>query len=94
MNIGRHTTYDRGQNNTIAGGIRGMIRDKIHRLFSSRSRTSTDLTVQEVAEYLHIHVNTIRRWSDKGLIESYRTGPRGDRRYRLEDVEQFLNNYN
>ena len=67
-----------------------MIRDKLHRLLSSRSRTSTDLTLQEAAKLLHIHVNTLRRWSDKGLIESSRMAPHGDRRYRREDVEQFL----
>ncbi|MFC1893296.1 helix-turn-helix domain-containing protein [Chloroflexota bacterium] len=67
-----------------------MIRDKIHRLLSSRSCIPTDLTLQEAAKLLRIHVNTLRRWSDKGLIESYRIRPRGDRKYRREDVEQFL----
>jgi excisionase family DNA binding protein len=48
------------------------------------------LTPREVAELLHIHTNTLRRWSDKGRIATYRINPRGDRRYRLQDIEYFL----
>ena len=48
------------------------------------------LTVSEVARILHVHPNTLRRWSNKGRIRSYRINPRGDRRYRLRDIEGFL----
>jgi excisionase family DNA binding protein len=48
------------------------------------------LTVREVARLLHVHPNTLRRWSNNGRIRSYRITPRGDRRYRLRDVERFL----
>ena len=48
------------------------------------------LTVSEVAQLLHVHPNTLRRWSNKGRIRSYRINPRGDRRYRLRDIEDFL----
>lgn len=48
------------------------------------------LTSRELAEKLNVHINTIRRWSDNGLILTYRVGPRGDRRYHWHDVEQFL----
>lgn len=44
------------------------------------------LTVREVSELLHIHQNTLRRWNDQGLIRSIRLGPRGDRRFRREDI--------
>jgi len=50
------------------------------------------LTATEVARLLHIHINTVRRWSDQGIIRSYRLGPRGDRRFDKEDVAKFLNN--
>ena len=48
------------------------------------------LTVREVARFLNIHVNTVRRWSDLGILKGYRIGPRGDRRFRQEDVFAFL----
>jgi excisionase family DNA binding protein len=56
------------------------------------------LTVREVSQLLHLHSNTLRRWSDQGIIKAYRIGPRGDRRFRPEDVEALiargLNNVN
>jgi len=48
------------------------------------------LTVREVSELLHIHANTVRRWSDRGILRSYRIARRGDRRFRREDVARFL----
>ena len=48
------------------------------------------LTVREAAQFLNIHVNTVRRWSDLGILKGYRIGPRGDRRFRREDVVAFL----
>jgi excisionase family DNA binding protein len=50
----------------------------------------TMLTVREVSQILHVHSNTLRRWSDRGLVKAYRIGPRGDRRFRLEDIAQLL----
>ncbi len=47
------------------------------------------LTTAEVAAMLHIHVNTVRKWSDSGLLLAYRVGPRRDRRFHLEDVRKF-----
>jgi len=48
------------------------------------------LTVQEVAAVLNVHPDTVRHWSDSGLLRSYRIGHRGDRRFRWEDVDSFL----
>ena len=48
------------------------------------------LTVREVARLLHIHTNTVRRWSDRGIIRAYRITQRGDRRFRREDIDRFL----
>jgi len=39
------------------------------------------LTTRQAAEILNVHENTIRRWSEKGIIKSYRIGPRADRRF-------------
>ena len=48
------------------------------------------LTTSEVARLLNVHINTIRRWSDTGLIKTYRIGTRGDRRFMREDIDLFL----
>jgi len=48
------------------------------------------LTVGQVASLLNAHSNTVRRWAQQGLLNPYRVGPRGDRRFRPDDVESFL----
>jgi len=48
------------------------------------------LTAGEVANLLHAHINTVRRWSNLGILPSFRIGPRGDRRFREKDVMAFL----
>lgn len=48
------------------------------------------LTVREVARLLNIHMNTVRRWSNQGIIKAYRLGPRGDRRFKREDIALLL----
>jgi excisionase family DNA binding protein len=55
-----------------------------------KQQESAVLTVREVARYLNIHVNTVRRWSDLGILEAHRIGPRRDRRFRREEVLAFL----
>ncbi len=52
------------------------------------------LTVREVARLLHIHSNTVRRWSDQGIIKAYRITRRGDRRFRRGDITHFLRELN
>ena len=48
------------------------------------------LTARQVAGFLQVHISTVRRWSDQGILRSYRVGLRRDRRYRQEDVLDFL----
>lgn len=48
------------------------------------------LTASEVAQMLHVHVNTVKRLGDRGELPFYRVSSRGDRRMRLEDVLTFL----
>jgi diguanylate cyclase (GGDEF)-like protein/excisionase family DNA binding protein len=48
------------------------------------------LTVTKAARILGVHPNTIRAWSDAGRLRYYRINPRGDRRYRLGDLQRFL----
>lgn len=51
---------------------------------------SAMLTTREVAQLLNLHVNTVRRWSDQGILRAYRIGPRGDRRFKRQDIDDFL----
>jgi excisionase family DNA binding protein len=49
-------------------------------------QVSSMLTVREVSQLLHVHCGTLRRWTEQGVIKAYRIGPRGDRRFRPEDI--------
>jgi excisionase family DNA binding protein len=51
----------------------------------------TMLTATQVAMVLNVHINTVRRWTDIGVLKSYRIGPRGDRRIKKGDIERFVN---
>ena len=44
------------------------------------------MTVGEVARLLNVHTNTVRRWSERGILKTYRVGPRRDRKFRRRDV--------
>jgi excisionase family DNA binding protein len=48
------------------------------------------LTTSEVARLLNVHINTVRRWSNQGVLRTYRIGSRGDRRFERDDVVRFL----
>ena len=57
---------------------------------NNRNQIGGMLTVREVSQLLHVHSNTLRRWSDEGIVKAYRIGPRGDRRFRAEDIAVLL----
>jgi len=57
---------------------------------ASDERMSNMLTLREVAKLLHVHPNTLRRWSNDGRIKAYRITSRGDRRFKREEVARFL----
>jgi excisionase family DNA binding protein len=48
------------------------------------------LTVDEVAENLQIHPETIRRWLREGRLEGYRISRKGGWRIRPESVTKML----
>lgn len=48
------------------------------------------LKAKEVAEFLNLHVHTVKHMGDRGEIPFYRVCKRGDRRYRSTDVEDYL----
>ena len=69
-------------NITANGGTTGLI--------SAAANNSNMLTASELASLLNVHINTVRRWSNNGLLQVYRIGPRGDRRFLRDDVDTFL----
>ena len=50
------------------------------------------MTCTEVAEFLRVHLSSVRRWSRSGELKAYKVGSRGDWRYREQDVRDFLYN--
>jgi excisionase family DNA binding protein len=51
---------------------------------------SNMLRTGEACRILCIHANTLRRWSAQGIVKMYRVGPRGDRRFRRDDIAALL----
>ena len=51
--------------------------------------TDSMMTISEASKILHVHPNTLRRWSDKSIIKSYCITPRSDRRFLARDIDQF-----
>ena len=47
------------------------------------------LSTSQAAHTLGVSLGTIRRWSDMGYLESYRT-PGGQRRFSIEQINQFV----
>lgn len=57
---------------------------------TQRNNKNGLLTARQVARLLNVHVNTVRRWNDRGILKAYRIGPRGDRRFSKTDIDTFL----
>jgi excisionase family DNA binding protein len=49
------------------------------------------LTIRQAAEILNVHVETLRRWDKTGKFKAIKVSDRGDRRYKQEDIESFIN---
>ncbi len=47
------------------------------------------LTIGEAAELMGVHITTVRRLADKGIIEHTRT-PGGHRRFSLSEISRFI----
>ena len=47
------------------------------------------LTVSQAAEELGVSIATVRRWSNAGHLDGYRT-PGGQRRFTQEQLDAFL----
>ena len=62
----------------------------VRKVASGRWEAEAFMTCQEVADFLRVHLSSVRRWSRTGKLTAYRVGGRGDWRYRHEDVLTFL----
>lgn len=49
------------------------------------------LTLDETAKILRVSKETLRRWDRKGNFKALIINKRGDRRFRLSDVENLIN---
>ena len=47
------------------------------------------LNVGDAAEYLGVSAASLRKWSNEGLVATYRT-PGGQRRYSRDDLDTFI----
>jgi len=47
------------------------------------------LTASQAARHLGVSISTVRRWSDAGHLQAYRT-PGGQRRFNVEQLDEFL----
>lgn len=48
------------------------------------------LTLSEAAKILKVHPNTLRLWDKKGILVAKRIGIKKTRRYKKEDIENFI----
>lgn len=47
------------------------------------------LNVGQAADYLGVSAASLRKWSNDGLVATYRT-PGGQRRYARDDLDRFI----
>jgi len=80
------------------GRLLGISRERVRQIIIRKSVTPKPspeskimLRIGDVAKILGLHSNTVRRWAQKGILKNYRIGSRGDRRFRREDIDAFLN---
>ncbi|MEN8165544.1 MAG: GAF domain-containing protein [Acidobacteriota bacterium] len=52
--------------------------------------TATSLPITKAARMLGVHPNTLRAWADQGRIRCLRVNSRGDRRFLIEDLRDFM----
>lgn len=48
------------------------------------------LTIGEASEHIGVSIDTLRKWDEKGLLQSFRPSPTSKRYYRTDDIEEFL----
>jgi excisionase family DNA binding protein len=46
--------------------------------------------INETAEILNVSEMTVRRWTNAGLLHCYRVGGKRERRFRSQDLQDYL----
>ena len=49
------------------------------------------LGIKEAAKLLSVSPATLRKWDNEGKLTAIKISKRGDRRYRAEDIQKFVN---
>jgi diguanylate cyclase (GGDEF)-like protein/excisionase family DNA binding protein len=52
--------------------------------------TASPLPITKASSLLGVHPNTLRAWADQGRVPCLRVNGRGDRRFRVEDLQAFM----
>ena len=52
------------------------------------------ITLKEASFMLRCHENTLRAWDKKSILKAVRIGVRGDRKYKKNQIVDFLNKSN
>jgi hypothetical protein len=52
--------------------------------------TGSLLTANEVADLLQVHMSTVRRWNNLGILMSCQQGPRGEKLFQKKDVIESM----
>ncbi len=55
-----------------------------------KTKTPELVTLAQAVDILKVHPNTLRKWDKKGILKAVRFGQRGDRRYYMKDIENFM----
>lgn len=48
------------------------------------------LRIKEAADMLGVNPETLRRWDKEGKLPAVKVSVRGDRRYKPDDIEKFI----
>jgi excisionase family DNA binding protein len=59
-------------------------------MIESMSEQSEWVRTPEAAEYLGVHIETMRRWAREGIIPAAKLGNRGGFRFKRGDLDRFL----
>lgn len=48
------------------------------------------LTIRQAAGILNVHIETLRRWDKSGKLKALIINNRGDRRYEMKTIQDFI----